>query len=390
MMEMALIRSHLEDSERIHAGIQLKESSDLGLHVVATADIPLGTVVIQTYGWMYPSQNQATDEAIKFILTQHKDSPINHEALLSRLHSLCPRSEPPSSGSIEPEQLAAKLNENSFDHGLYPFASYLNHSCKPNCCTSTPAPVPGSVVLLQVRTVAPIQSGEQLCISYLDGAQLALPMDQRQAQLAAAYRFTCSCIRCTAAPTDGSLKAEDLIQAPSPCCQQPRLPGLTGYLCTKCHAEAADEGLDAVLTQGFGLLQSCSMQTGKAAVDACLQGYQALDALDTSHWIKLLLLTMLTKALEQDCDMPPINQHSLRAQTTLLQLQGLEHLLHQHDYWIVKQYDVLVDALQAYNTLAAASPAVVVDQVLCDIDAPMLTVYERAVAQFRKDLDWWD
>ena len=51
----------------------------------------------------------------------------------------------------------------------------------------TPGSHPPLQVLLQVRTVVDIKVGEELCISYLDGAQLALPPEQRQAQLAAAY-----------------------------------------------------------------------------------------------------------------------------------------------------------------------------------------------------------
>ena len=101
-----------------------------------------------------------------------------------------------------------------------------------------------------------------------------------------------------------------------------------------------------------------------------------------------------------DCGLLPLAQHRLRAQAAMLQAQGLSELLYPHDYWLVKQRDVLVDALQAFSTLLqrhaadtatpdAAELTVAEPRTLCDVDATMLDQQVRAVTQLRQDLGWW-
>ena len=72
--------------------------------------------------------------------------------------------------------------------GLYPVASYLNHSCLPNTAPS----FIGST--LTFRTLQPIKKGEQITYSYCD---LFLPREERQKILSKSYFFECKCDRCT-------------------------------------------------------------------------------------------------------------------------------------------------------------------------------------------------
>ncbi|KAL6049140.1 SET domain-containing protein [Balamuthia mandrillaris] len=72
--------------------------------------------------------------------------------------------------------------------GLFPVASLINHSCKPNMCYSTV----GDIVYL--TAIKPIAAGEELCISYID---LYQSRKQRQEELHRTKFFQCRCTRCT-------------------------------------------------------------------------------------------------------------------------------------------------------------------------------------------------
>jgi hypothetical protein len=77
-----------------------------------------------------------------------------------------------------------------FGYAMYPCASYFNHSCSPN---------------LQKRrigrfytftTCREVEEGEELCISYLGGAERELDTRSRQGRLKDGWFFDCSCTRC--------------------------------------------------------------------------------------------------------------------------------------------------------------------------------------------------
>jgi hypothetical protein len=92
-----------------------------------------------------------------------------------------------------------------------------------------------------------------------------------------------------------------------------------------------------------------------------------------------------------DSGLQPLVRCRLRAQAALLQTQGLGKLLHLHDYWLVKQHDVLVDALQACKTLLSEGAVVAADTpFLCEIDDGMLSRYVRTVTKLRQELGWWE
>ncbi|RIB04301.1 hypothetical protein C2G38_692201 [Gigaspora rosea] len=93
--------------------------------------------------------------------------------------------------------LFCRLTENSFSIldgemiafgvGIYPNASLLNHSCRPNC-----------VVIfenskLMVRCIEQINNDQELVINYVD---LSLPVEDRRKELRKQYFFLCNCETC--------------------------------------------------------------------------------------------------------------------------------------------------------------------------------------------------
>jgi hypothetical protein len=72
--------------------------------------------------------------------------------------------------------------------GLFPTASYFNHSCEPNC----------QVLQFQnemrIECVRPVRAGEELTISYISG--LNMSRKNRQSLLKMDYFFDCKCEKC--------------------------------------------------------------------------------------------------------------------------------------------------------------------------------------------------
>ncbi|CAJ1405577.1 unnamed protein product [Effrenium voratum] len=92
--------------------------------------------------------------------------------------------------------LRSVLHFNSFGAGtagqdqvVFPTLARANHSCLPNCL------VDGDLGTL--RAVRPVESGEELSVSYLDDAALMLDIKSRQKELQERYEFRCRCLRCT-------------------------------------------------------------------------------------------------------------------------------------------------------------------------------------------------
>ncbi|KAI9341963.1 hypothetical protein BDR26DRAFT_859859 [Obelidium mucronatum] len=70
---------------------------------------------------------------------------------------------------------------------LYPFASYFNHSCDPNC-----EPIQDQIHLT-FKTRRRIEAGEELTIAYMD---TNVPLASRRSALLQDYFFECCCDRC--------------------------------------------------------------------------------------------------------------------------------------------------------------------------------------------------
>ncbi|KAI8096151.1 uncharacterized protein BX664DRAFT_290861 [Halteromyces radiatus] len=71
--------------------------------------------------------------------------------------------------------------------GIYPVASFFNHSCRPNAA----AVFDGS--LLIIKAIEPIRSGEEITLAYID---IGRSRGYRQRNLRDRYFFTCDCVRC--------------------------------------------------------------------------------------------------------------------------------------------------------------------------------------------------
>jgi len=73
--------------------------------------------------------------------------------------------------------LLHRLDQNSFDSGLYPLACFFNHACWPNCEGSASVidskdPLGDSI--FEIRAIRDVSPGEHLCISYLADTMLCV------------------------------------------------------------------------------------------------------------------------------------------------------------------------------------------------------------------------
>ncbi|KAF2755219.1 SET domain-containing protein [Pseudovirgaria hyperparasitica] len=77
-----------------------------------------------------------------------------------------------------------------FGYGVWPSASYFNHSCAPNVLKQR---VGSTWVFTTERDV---EAGSELCITYLSGEERALSRNGRMTRLKKAWGFECACERC--------------------------------------------------------------------------------------------------------------------------------------------------------------------------------------------------
>lgn len=80
-------------------------------------------------------------------------------------------------------------NEKEIGSGIFPFASFFNHSCAPNVARVT---VDGQLIFIVLR---PIEVNQQLFVCYR-GDFLYFPRSDRQSELLRSYRFLCECEAC--------------------------------------------------------------------------------------------------------------------------------------------------------------------------------------------------
>jgi SET and MYND domain-containing protein len=81
--------------------------------------------------------------------------------------------------------------------GIYPGASMINHSCRPNAVQSFHFFPPGertsNIPMLQITTCREVKAGEEITISYCDGTS---PRHMRRKELWEGYKFDCDCFWC--------------------------------------------------------------------------------------------------------------------------------------------------------------------------------------------------
>lgn len=87
-------------------------------------------------------------------------------------------------------------SEEYMGYGVYPSASYFNHSCEPNLKKQKVGRH------WQFTTGRDISVDEQCCISYLGGDEKDMHFSDRQRRLKDAWEFDCGCARCANERTD--------------------------------------------------------------------------------------------------------------------------------------------------------------------------------------------
>ncbi|KAK5175345.1 Histone-lysine N-methyltransferase set-6 [Saxophila tyrrhenica] len=75
-------------------------------------------------------------------------------------------------------------------YGLYPGASYFNHSCRPNIRKQRVG------AGWEFRASKGITPGEQCCITYLGGDEEVCTVTERRSRLKVHWGFTCACKQC--------------------------------------------------------------------------------------------------------------------------------------------------------------------------------------------------
>lgn len=77
-----------------------------------------------------------------------------------------------------------------FGYGVWPSASYFNHSCRPNVGRRRV----GRRWVFEAG--GDVGEGQELCISYLNGEEEVLTAEERRARLRKTWGFECGCQRC--------------------------------------------------------------------------------------------------------------------------------------------------------------------------------------------------
>ncbi|KAH8288896.1 hypothetical protein KR054_011632 [Drosophila jambulina] len=107
--------------------------------------------------------------------------------------------------------LYAKVGEfageflNNEGSGLYLLQSKINHSCVPNACSTFPY----SNDIVVMKTLVPIQEGDEICISYLDECMLERSRHSRHKVLRENYIFVCQCPKCRAQASDPDVTSDE-------------------------------------------------------------------------------------------------------------------------------------------------------------------------------------
>lgn len=134
------------------------------------------------------------------------------------------------------EQLLTKLKTNGFciadcesialGLGVYPEASFANHSCSPNAIQTFVYGIQGTLpaIRLTICDENGITAGDEICISYIDSTAVR---PSRQKMLQDAYYFRCSCQRCACTEEPTGLRCVS--------CQDVFVVADTeGYRCLSC------------------------------------------------------------------------------------------------------------------------------------------------------------
>jgi hypothetical protein len=145
----------------------------------------------------------------------HHDLEAHCQAFL-QLYSLIPQELLGSCTSCVCRTLASAGSHNAFGiragsedgeeymgYGIYPSASYFNHSCSPNIIKRRLGRT------WEFMAGRDIEKGEECCITYLGGDEEDLNVLERRARLSVVWNFECMCKRCTGEAKSESQTCKD-------------------------------------------------------------------------------------------------------------------------------------------------------------------------------------
>jgi len=341
--------------EFVHAtALQATEVQGKGWGVLAAHAVPAGEVLLRARGLRFSAASSTEGEragsaflaeSLQQLCQLRAGSPADladADALLRGWRGLCPRPVPAAAkapleaqaellqemlthfdgcGVESVEQLielVVKVECNAFEGGLFPLAAVFNHSCSANCSVAlreievdeeaAGAQEAGGVQawVYEVRAMADVAEGDELCLCYLGLASQHLAGYGRKAVLSG-WGFECACVRC--APPHGSAWRERdtaLVAVPCPACAANR-------------AELEAEDYDAgpwclqLADDAVGACRACGERPPAGVADGLLQLATSLQNGDTStevvgaaygttgprHWLRFTLAeTMATNTLK--------------------------------------------------------------------------------------------
>jgi hypothetical protein len=207
------------------ASITVRDQGDKGRGLVASADIPLGTLLLISRPAAVitgpPGAHLNSEDLVRAIAESPRrtksalsllfDGRTRHKAqtmpFLEQISQLDTNQEPATDldlpalirfnaygepyGDPSAWTLRGQGKEFSSFLGLWPAFALLNHSCKPSA--STMVLKSKDELMMLVRASREIKQGEEISIAYGD---VCKPLEERQSHLSFLYGFKCRCARC--------------------------------------------------------------------------------------------------------------------------------------------------------------------------------------------------
>lgn len=122
---------------------------------------------------------------------------------------------------------------NSLGTGVYKTASFINHSCDPNCIALFNGPD------ISIRCIKNIASGEELLMGYVN---TLAPTELRKAELLEGYMFTCTCDVCSGKQLNDFLMKSIKCQSPCTCYQSlVEIPGFPSPKVCSCNKNCTSD-----------------------------------------------------------------------------------------------------------------------------------------------------
>ena len=156
---------------------------------------------------------------------------------------------------------------------MFPFFSFLSHSCVHNCVHFV-----GKDRSIKLYSKTPVKAGDELTITY---ANLLRPTAKRQEQFGQVWHFQCGCRRCQD-PEEFGIKLDEMI---CPFCREV----LARNRCSKCDKVVPSS--DVITAQLQDLLHD--MKSGPSQVEEFLKMTQPI--LGPQHYITLIAKRYLTQ-----------------------------------------------------------------------------------------------